>query len=180
MLGEPNSKSLFSDSKTYDCLSEGILDNNPGLKITNADVFRDTLFPYFSAHTSPHSQEEYKAILSNPRAQKRITALGVRYLITLVEARTKNDGHGGILCAGGYPGGAGCLGLFWWDRDTFLNAQIWDLGNVILAGNIHIQSTGTGVLPAFILPIPVYMPATETASCQELGDQLGKSINRNK
>jgi hypothetical protein len=178
ILGETSATSEFNDAKIYGCLSKGMLDANPKLKLVKPDMFRSNLYPYFSTSTTPHNQEEYKALLSNSLVQQRIKALGIHYLITLTEYKTNTESHGGIFCGGG-GAGAGCLGLAWWDRDTLLSAQIWDLGNANLEGTVQTNSAGTGILPAFILPIPVYMPATETASCHELGKQLAKTISSN-
>lgn len=175
LLGDTNGNSEFSDAKIYDCLSEGMLDINPKLQIMKPDMFRTNLYPYFSASTTPHTQEEYKTLLNNDLVRQRIKALGIKYLIILIEAKTQNDGHGGIFCGGGV-GGAGCLGLYWWNRDTLLNAQIWNLDNANLEDNVQTQAKGTGVLPALLLPFPVYMPATEAAACQELGEHLAKKL----
>lgn len=173
LLGDMNDNSEFNDEKVYDCLSGRMLDINPKLKIMNGSAFRDNLYPYFSASTTPHTQEEYNTLLNNPMVRQRIKALGIHYLVTIIEARTNNDGYGGIICP------YGCFGLFWWDRDTLLNAQIWNFNNANLEGNVQTQASGTGVLPALLLPFPVYMPATEAASCKKLGEQVVKLLMGN-
>lgn len=176
LLGDTDETSEFNDSEVYDCISDGMLDINPKLQIMKPVTFRSNLYPYFSISTTPHSQEEFKNLLSKPLIQQRIKTMGVHYLVTLLEARKKTDGHGGILCGGGGPGG-GCFGLYWSNNDTLLNAQIWNLQSVSVIGNVKTQATGTGVLPAFVLPIPVYIPATTAASCQELGEQIAKAFS---
>ena len=176
LLGDTDETSEFNDSEVFDCISDGMLDINPNLQILKPNTFRSNLYPYFSMSTTPHSQEEYKNLLSKPLVQQRIKAMGIHYLVTLLEARKKTDGHGGIFCGGGGPA-AGCLGLYWWNNDTLLNAQIWNLQSGSVIGNVKTQATGTGVIPAFVLPIPVYIPATTAASCQELGKQIAKAFS---
>jgi hypothetical protein len=115
-------------------------------------------------------------LINKPLIRQRIAALGVSYLVVRSGA-TSNDVHNGILCGGGY-GGGGCLGLAWYDRKTEFKAQIWDLKRGSLDGTVQAQSTGTGVIPALLLPFPAYMPATESASCRELGARLAKALTR--
>lgn len=165
------------DENVNECLGDGIRKVNPQLRIVPAQTFRTLLYPYFSTSTSPHTTEEYQALINKPLIRQRIARLGVRYLVVSSGAATRNDSHGGILCGGGY-GGAGCLGMAWYDRKTEFKAQIWDLKRGSLDGTIQTKSTGTGVIPALLLPFPVYMPATESASCQELGVRLGNALTR--
>ena len=176
LLGDTDETSEFNDSEVYDCISDGMLAINPKLQIMKPETFRSNLYPYFSMSTTPHSQEEYKNLISKPLVQQRIKTMGVQYLVTLSEARKKSDGHGGIFCGGGGPAG-GCFGLSWSNNDTLLNAQIWNLQSVSVIGNVITQATGTGVIPAFVLPIPIYIPATTAASCQELGEQIAKAFS---
>ncbi|MBK8814173.1 MAG: hypothetical protein IPN42_01030 [Methylococcaceae bacterium] len=176
LIGDFNVKSEFSDEKVFDCLADGILDINPKLAIIKPEEFRNQLFPYFTGSTSPHTPEEYKALLNNPLVNRRIKAMGVRYLITLIESKTGTDYNGGIVCGGSY-GGGGCIGLGLWDRNTRLDAQIWNLQSGNMDGNVQTQAEGTGVMPALLLPIPLYFPATEAATCQELGEKLGNILS---
>ena len=176
LIGDVNGKSEFSDTEAYDCLSDEILGIMPKLTIVKPDDFRNQLFPYFSGSTAPHSADEYKALLNNPLVSQRIRAMGIRYLITLVESKTDSDYNNGIFCGGGY-GGGGCIGLGLWDRNTRLKAQIWNLKNGNLDGNVQTQAEGTGVMPALLLPIPVYFPATEAATCKELSEIIGKILS---
>ena len=97
-------------------------------------------------------------------------------MILLINRETVTDWHGGILCGAGY-GGGGCLGLSWWDRKSDLGFAIWDLQVKSFAGNVQAKADGTGIMPAFVLPIPVYVPATESAVCKEIGAHLANVLS---
>lgn len=113
--------------------------------------------------------------MDKAEVQERISSLGVRYVVMVTKGKTGEDRHGGIVCGAG-TGGGGCLGLSWWDRKSELGLTIWDLRNKARAGSLEANATGTGIMPAFLLPIPLYMPATESAVCTELGSRLGKLL----
>ena len=67
--------------------------------------------------------------------------------------------------------------MSWWERKSELGLCVWDLRNLSHAGNIHVNAAGTGIMPAFGLPIPVYAPATKSAVCRELGRRLAKLLS---
>jgi hypothetical protein len=177
LLADASDQENYRDDKVEDCLGDGMREVNPQLRIVPAPTFRTLLYPYFSTSTSPHTPENYQAIFNKPVIQRRIAALGIRYLVVQSKANTSNDKHGGILCGGGGPG-AGCFGLSWYDRKSEFEAKVWDLKQGSLKGTVQTQSTGTGIIPALLLPFPLYLPATESASCQELGSRLAKAIIR--
>lgn len=177
LISDNSEKSEFGDEKVFDCLADGILKINPDLTIIKPEEFRNQLFPYFSGGTSPHTQEEYRTLLNNPLVNRRIKSMALRYLITLIESKTSTDYNNGMICGGGY-GGGGCIGLGLWERNTRLNAQIWNLQNGNLEGATKSEAKGTGVMPAILIPMPLYFPATEAATCQDLGEKAGKNFIR--
>lgn len=149
---------------------------SPELHFISAKQFRENLYPYFMPSTTPNSLEGYKNIFDKVEVKQRITALGVKHLIMLVKSGTVTDWHGGIICGAGY-GGGGCLGLSWWDRKSDFGFAIWDLQSKSLVGNVQSKSVGTGFMPAFVLPIPIYVPATETAVCKDIGSRLAELLS---
>ncbi len=166
----------FDDNDVDKCIRPAMQKVNPELTFISAKEFRDSLYPYFTPSNTPHDLEGYQRILNKSEVQQRINSLGVRYLIILTKGGSDNAWHGGILCGAGY-GGGGCLGLSWWNRKSELGLAIWDLRNKSYEGNLKADATGTGIMPAFGLPIPVYMPATQSAVCKELGTRLGKLLS---
>jgi hypothetical protein len=174
--------SMLEDDNDYDdedadiCIRPTMLDANPELHFMPAKQFRGSLYPYLTPNTTPHDFEGYTNLLNKPEIQKRIDSLGVRYLVIVTKGGTDTHGDGAILCGGGY-GGGGCLGLAWWDRKSELVVAVLDLKNKFHAGSVQASAAGTGVMPALILPIPVYIPATESAVCGEVGTRLGKLLS---
>ena len=78
--------------------------------------------------------------------------------------------NGSIACAAG-PGGAGCLGLGWWEKSSDYEATVWDLRNGISAGSLTTDVKGTSVMIGAIAPIPLIAPVQSTA-CDRLAGQL--------
>ena len=166
----------FDDNDVDKCIRPAMHKVNPELSFISSKEFRENLYPYFTPSTTPNDLKSYQNILVKSEVRQRIDPLGVRYLIILTRRSSDNNWHGGIFCGAGY-GGGGCLGLSWWDRKSELGLAIWDLRNKEHVGNVKTNATGTGIMPAFILPIPVYTPATEAAVCRELGMRLGKLLS---
>ncbi len=68
-------------------------------------------------------------------------------------------------------GSLGCIGLASWDRESALDATVWDLKDAAMAGTLEASASGTAVMPCYVLPIPL-IPATETEACAELGQRV--------
>jgi hypothetical protein len=164
------------DDDVDKCIRPAMLRAHPDINFVTAKQFRENLYPYFFPSTTPKDLEGYKRVLDRPEVLRRINSLGVRYLIMLTKDETLTDWHGGILCGGG-PGGGACLGLSWWDRKSELSLVVWDLKNRTCAANVEAKSAGTGIMPAFLLPIPFYVPATRSAVCNEIANRLGKLLS---
>ena len=165
----------FDDRDIDECLGFPMRQAHPELLFISAKKFRENLYPYFMPSTTPRSLDGYKSIFEKAEVQQRIDALGVRYLVMMVKSGTITDWHGGILCGAGY-GGGGCLGLSWWDRKSDFGLVIWDLRDRQRVGKIEAKAAGTGIMPAFGLPIPLYTPATETAVCKDIGRRLANCL----
>ncbi len=166
----------FDDNDVDRCIRPTMHKVNPELNFISSKEFRENLYPYFTPSTTPNDLKSYQNILLKSEVRQRIDSLGARYLIILTRRSSGSNWHGGILCGAGY-GGGGCLGLSWWDRKSELGLAIWDLRNKEHVGNVEANATGTGIMPALGLPIPVYTPATETAVCKELGMRLGQLLS---
>ncbi|HBA53969.1 MAG TPA: hypothetical protein DCZ04_05810 [Syntrophorhabdus aromaticivorans] len=179
LLSNRESSEDFDDDDVEDCIGPAMYNVNQELRFVPAKQFRRNLYPYFAPSTTPHDLEGYKNVLAKPEVRQRIDSLGVRYLIILTKGGTNTKWHGGIICGAGY-GGGGCLGLSWWDRKSELGLAIWDLHAKVQAVDVQAQAKGKGVMPAFGLPIPVYVPATRSAVCKALGTRLAKLLSGQK
>lgn len=165
----------YSDSEADKCLGKWLREYNSKLRFVPAQQFREQVYPFFSSSTAPRTAEGYQSLINNPKFRERILSLRVRYLIIQQEAKTNNEVHGGIIPLGGY-GGGGFFGATWWNRHTAFAAQIWDLQFGVSKGDVKAQTKGTGVLSAFILPIPLYLLATEKASCKALAKHIANAL----
>jgi hypothetical protein len=96
--------------------------------------------------------------------------MGVRYIVWIDGVTQKTDGGGSIACAAG-PGGAGCLGLGWWEKHSDYEATVWDLRDGVNAGTVTTDVKGTSVMIGAIAPIPIISPVQSTA-CDRLAGQL--------
>jgi hypothetical protein len=176
LLSDPVSTPDFDDGDVDNCIGSTMRDANPALRVVSARRFRENLYPYFMPSTTPHTLKDYQGTFEKPIVQQRVSALGVQYLIILINRETVTDWYGGILCGAGY-GGGGCLGLSWWDRKSDVGFAIWDLHSKSFAGNVQAKADGMGIMPAFVLPIPIYVPATETSVCKEIGNHLANLLS---
>lgn len=132
--------------------------------------FIDALYPWLEPSTAPANAQGFSAFLSRPGVTERVSEMGVRYIVWIDGVTQKTDGGGSIACAAG-PGGAGCLGLGWWEKSSDYEATIWDLREGIAAGTLSTDVKGTSVMIGAIAPIPLIAPVQSTA-CDRLANQL--------
>src|SRR5690606_29100829 len=132
--------------------------------------FVDALYPWLEPSTAPANAQGFAAFLSRPGVAERVAALGVRHTVWIDGVTQKTDGGGSIACAAG-PGGAGCLGLGWWEKTSDYEATVWDLRQGVSAGTLSTDVRGTSVMIGAIAPIPLIAPVQSTA-CDRLAAQL--------
>jgi hypothetical protein len=132
--------------------------------------FVDSLYPWLEPSTAPANAKAFSTFLSRPGVAERIAEMGVRYIVWVDGVTQKTDGGGSIACAAG-PGGAGCLGLGWWEKSSDYEATIWDLREGVSAGSLTTDVKGTSVMIGAIAPIPLIAPVQSTA-CDRLAAQL--------
>lgn len=151
-----------------ECLTGQLASACPGSVFVSQATIRDAFFPLLEPATQPDSEEAFAALLARndvrPRLVKRMD-----YLVTFTGGTVEED-KGGILCGAGY-GGGGCLGFAWINKDTRISVVIWEMGEPMPASHRESRATGTTLIPAFILPIPI--PAlTEGAACRDMSRQI--------
>ena len=161
---------LPSNAGFVRCLRTGLEKRvTPKPKIMETAAFQDAMFPWFEFEHAPRTARELNALLLQPLVRERIASLNVRYLISIAGS-TDADGFPGMLCGYG-----GCLGLAWEDRTSQLNAVVWDIMSGDQAGELSVTSSGTSVIPAFIIPFP-FIAYTEWEACEALAANLGQRL----
>jgi len=139
-------------------------------KIYGEQQFADALFPWFEPSTAPANADGLKSLLARPGVVDRLEQIGVRYVVWLDGSTRKTDSGGSVACAVG-PGGGGCFGVGWWEKQSGYVASVWDLRNGAELGSVSTDVTGTSVLIGAVAPIPIITPVQRTA-CNRLADQL--------
>jgi hypothetical protein len=132
--------------------------------------FIDALYPWLEPSTAPANAQAFSSFLGRPGVTERVTEMGVRYVVWVDGTTQKTDGGGSIACAAG-PGGAGCLGLGWWQKTSDYEATIWDLRSGTSVGTLSTDVKGTSFMIGAIAPIPLVAPVQSTA-CNRLAGQL--------
>jgi hypothetical protein len=139
-------------------------------RIYGEQQFADQMFPWFEPSTAPLNANGLHVLLQRPGVAERLRQIGVRYVVWLDGNTRKTDGGGSIACGAG-PGGAGCIGLGWWEKNSGYVASVWDVQEGTEIGTVATDVTGTSVLIGAIAPIPIITPVRRTA-CDRLSDQL--------
>jgi len=132
--------------------------------------FVDAFYPWLEPSTAPVNPQAFSTFLSRPGVAERVSSLGVRFIVWVDGVTQKTDGGGSIACAVG-PGGAGCLGLGWWEKQSDYEATVWDLRDGVSSGTVTTDVKGTSVMIGAVAPIPIISPVQSTA-CDRLAGQL--------
>jgi hypothetical protein len=159
-----------TESDFIDCISDGLADGRDGLLVHSSTEFEDKLYPWFEPSLAPLTTTELAELLDRPGVLAEVEATGVRFLVWLDGSTDRTASGGGISCAAGV-GGAGCMGLAWWEDDARYDATVWDLQEMNSTGTIYADFLGRSVMPAIIIPIPL-IARPRAAACRGLTDQL--------
>ena len=153
-----------------ECLHKQLVKGASGINVKQEKEFVDRMFPYFEPRLAPANPQALPKLLAKPGVVDQIAEIGVRYLIW-IDGDTKTVDQGGSMSCALSPGGGGCLGMNWWERESSYEASIWDLKNAEVAGTISAEATGTSYMPALIIPIPL-VARPGAAACKGLASQL--------
>lgn len=193
LLAKPHLEGTGTEDKFLDCLERELVGAEVSAGVANlqragkkfeprsnlkdgpfqiyADhYFIDALYPWLEPSTAPANAQGFSAFLARPGVADRVNSMGVRYIVWVDGVTQKTDGGGSIACAAG-PGGAGCLGLGWWEKTSDYEATVWDLRDGVSAGSLTTDVKGTSVMIGAIAPIPLIAPVQSTA-CNRLAGQL--------
>jgi hypothetical protein len=159
-----------TETKFIDCIDEQLGKGSTAMTVIPDEDFRDAFYPWFEPRTAPKTPADLPALLAEPAVVDRIKETGLRYIVWVEGSTEALEGGGNISCSVG-PGGGGCFGLMWWEKDSDYEASVWDLKQVASAGQVAADVNGMSIMPAVVIPVPLIAP-TQTAACKRLSNQL--------
>ena len=171
-------RASYNDSETEEsftaCLEGILVSGSPPIRMISQAEFRDDLYPWFEARTSPKSARDLGELFAQPGVQDRIQEANIRYLAWIEGDTVTIDSGGSMSCTISTFGG-GCFGMSYWEEDASYEASIWDLQNLNAAGQISADANGTSYIAGLILPIPI-LARPGNAACQGLAEQIRQFI----
>jgi len=169
ILAKPQIEGSGAEDDFMDCVSDGLASGRH-VAVHDNNEFVDRMFPWFEPSTAPQRPEALSALLARPGVSDQVTASGVRYVVWLDGSTRKIDGGGSLAC-GAAPGGAGCIGFGWWEKESAYEATIWDLKQSKSAGSVGTNVTGTSAIVGAIVPLP-FIARVQATACNRMSSQL--------
>jgi hypothetical protein len=173
LLAKPRVEGAMAEEDFMQCVGDRI-NRRYGIPVHGNQAFVDALFPWFEPSTAPQRAEGIVRLFSRPAVRQRIDASGVRYIVWVDGLTRQTDSGGSFSCAIG-PGGGGCLGFGWWEKESDYDAFVWDLKEAKTAGVVSANVTGTSALVGVIVPLP-FIARVQGTACDRLADQLGSFL----
>jgi len=152
------------------CVGNAVSHGSTGLRVVPNEEFVDAMFPWFEPRTAPASTKELPALMQRRGVAEKLKAQGIRYIVWLDGSTDRVAGGGSMSCAAG-PGGGGCFGFAWWQKDSKYQASVWDMTGLEDIGGVSTDVSGTSFMPAIILPIPMIARA-QSKACKGLANEL--------
>jgi hypothetical protein len=159
-----------AEQRFVDCISDALERGAEGIAVHPSTEFEDKMYPWFEPSTAPLSTDDLGQLLEKPGVLEQVRETGVRFVVWLDGSTDRVASGGGISCAAGV-GGAGCMGLAWWEDDARYDATVWDMQELVSAGTIYADVKGRSVMPAIIIPMP-FISRPQAKACRGLTDQL--------
>jgi hypothetical protein len=163
-----------TEAKYIQCIEDAMAQGSEGLRVIPRRQFVDSLFPWFEPRTAPAETKNLAKLMSRPGVAEKIAEQNIRYIIWLAGDTEKVAGGGSMSCAAG-PGGGGCFGFAWWQKDADYDASVWDLDGLESAGTVSTDVSGKSFMPALVIPLP-FIARTQAKACHTLADQLHSFI----
>ncbi len=168
------SDSYHTGNKTekdfMDCLNRSLSKNQNQFNIISTNEFQNIFYPWFEPSTAPQNIEELPKVLGKEIIRNKLNELEIKYLVKVTGETKTNASSGALSCAAG-PGGGGCFGFAWWDDTSSYEASVWDLSQEASVGNLSANVSGTSVIPAIVIPIPI-LARTQSNACDGLSQQI--------
>jgi hypothetical protein len=159
------------------CINKSLASKQKTFNVIPTQEFVNQLYPWFEPSTAPQKTEDLSSFLGKDLVRQKIKMLDVKYFLNISGQTKTNSSSGALSCAAG-PGGGGCFGLAWWDDTSSYTASIWDLEQESSVGNVSASVSGTSVIPALVIPIPI-IARTQKTACEEMSDQILNFFYRN-
>lgn len=159
-----------AEQEFVDCISDSLARGNREIEVHSSTEFEDMLYPWFEPSTAPLNIPAMEELLNRPAVAERVERTGVRFLVWLDGSTDRVASGGSITCAAGI-GGAGCMGLAWWEDDARYDMAVWDMQELNQSGTIHADARGRSVMPAVVIPLP-FISRPQAKACRGLTDQL--------
>lgn len=153
-----------------ECISDALARGSNGISVHSSTEFENLMYPWFEPSTAPLDTRDLSELLEKPGVMERVRDTGVRFVVWLDGSTDRVSSGGGITCAAGV-GGAGCMGLAWWEDDARYDATVWDIQEISSAGTIHADVKGRSVMPAIVVPLP-FIARPQAKACRGLTEQL--------
>jgi hypothetical protein len=171
ILAKPQIEGAGAEDEFMDCVGDNLGGGGShGVAVHDNNEFVDQMFPWFEPSTAPGKPEAMSALLARPGVAEQVTKTGVRYVVWLDGSTRKIDGGGSLAC-GAAPGGAGCIGFGWWQKESAYEATIWDLKQAKSAGSVGTNVTGTSAIVGAIVPLP-FIARVQATACNRMSGQL--------
>ena len=167
-----------TEAKYIQCVEDAMAQGREGLRVIPRHEFVDLLFPWFEPRTAPAETKNLAKLMARPGVAERIAEQKIRYIVWLTGDTEKVAGGGSMSCAAG-PGGGGCFGFAWWQKDADYDASVWDLDGLESAGTVSTDVSGKSFMPALVIPLP-FIARTQATACRTLADQLHSFITDEK
>lgn len=168
VLGRSQHNNRETETSFLDCVTDALDDGS--MNVLPEQDFIDQMFPWFEPRVAPLSTQSLPQLINQAPVADRLKQTGVRYIVWLDGATLDGDKGGSMSCAAG-PGGGGCLGFLWWEKNAEYEATIWDMQNSESVGKVSVGASGTSYVPALILPLPL-IARTQNAACVGVADQV--------
>jgi hypothetical protein len=173
LLAKPHVEGITAEDDFMDCVGNKMA-KATGILVRPNDNFVDSMFPWLEPSTAPQRPEGITKLLSRDVVAARVAESGVRYLIWIDGATRQTDSGGSITCTIG-PGGGGCIGFGWWEKESDYQATVWDITTARTAGSVTTNVTGTSALVGVIVPLP-FIARVQGTACDRLATQLGSFL----
>ena len=168
------SDSYHTGNKTendfMDCLNRSLSKKQDQFNIISTTEFQNIFYPWFEPSTAPQNIEDLPKVLGKQIIKDKLDELEIKYLVKVTGETKTTASSGALSCAAG-PGGGGCFGFAWWDDTSSYEASVWDLSQETSVGNLSANVSGTSVIPAIVIPIPI-LARTQSNACEGLTQQI--------
>ena len=168
------SDSYHTGNKTendfMDCLNRSLSKKQDQFNVISTTEFQNIFYPWFEPSTAPQNIEDLPKLLGKQIIKDKLDELEIKYLVKVTGETKTNASSGALSCAAG-PGGGGCFGVAWWDDTSSYEASVCDLNQVTSVGNLSANVSGTSVIPAIVIPIPI-LARTQSNACEGLTQQI--------